>query len=152
MTTPSALQDGFTRSHRFLDETFDKARGAIGGADGDLAAAAFRGFWDTIEAHMSTEEERLFPVYETRHGPDNPLTGILRKGHRDLRGFFEEISETIAGQDFEEAAALMDTVSQILAHHDEKEEHEFYPAVAPLIPDPHDIFSRLIGPPLGGAP
>lgn len=101
---------------------------------------------------MSTEEERLFPVYETRHGPDNPLTGILRKGHRDLRGFFEEISETIAGQDFEEAAALMDTVSQILAHHDEKEEHEFYPAVAPLIPDPHDIFSRLIGPPLGGAP
>ncbi len=145
MTTPISLIQGFTHDHRLLDGAFARAHRAIDEAKWDTAQEAFRGFWDAIESHMATEEEGLFPVYEARYGHGNPITEILRKGHRDLRGFFEEISETIAGHDSDEASALMDTVGQILTHHDEKEENEFYPAVAPLIADPQGLISRLAG-------
>lgn len=143
MTAQTDLMTAFTHDHRFLDNAFAKAQRAASWANWDTAPQAFRDFWDAIETHMTTEEEQLFPVYEAGHGDENPLTGILRKGHRDLWGFFEEISETIENHDAEEASALMDTVAQILSHHDEKEEKEFYPAVAPLIPDPQKLISRL---------
>lgn len=145
MSTPTGLISAFTHDHRLLDAAFSAAHRAVNEANWDTAARAFRGFWEAIETHMTTEEEHLFPAYEARHGHENPLTGILRKGHRDLRGFFEEISETIENRDSDEASALMDTVAQILTHHDEKEESEFYPAIAPLIPHPQEALSRLAG-------
>ncbi|MHB8253430.1 MAG: hemerythrin domain-containing protein [Acidiferrobacter sp.] len=138
------LLDGFTRHHRLLDETFLEARGTVDNADWEKAASTFQVFWDAIEKHMRTEETYLFPVYEKDYGAENALTGILRKGHRDLRGFFEEISETIDAHDEDEASALMGTVAQILSHHDEKEEQEFYPAVAPLITNPQDVVNALL--------
>jgi len=139
----STLIDGFTSHHRTLDAAFLAAHNAVDTANWDRALGAFQTFWEAIERHMATEERHLFPVYERHHGADNPLTGILRKGHRDLRGFFEEISETIGAHDADEASALMGTVAQILNHHDEKEEQEFYPAVAPLIPNPEEITALL---------
>ncbi|HUW99054.1 MAG TPA: hemerythrin domain-containing protein [Acidiferrobacter sp.] len=137
------LIDGFTAHHRTLDAAFDAARDAIENASWDLASEAFQVFRAAIERHMATEEAYLFPAYEKHHGVDNPLTAILRKGHRDLKGFFTEISEAISAHDSEEASALMGTVAQILGHHDEKEETEFYPAVAPLIPNPEEIIAML---------
>lgn len=151
MSTTRTLLEGFTEHHRVLDEAFSAARQAVDKADWETAPGAFHRFWNAIEIHMTTEEDRLFPVYEARYGQENPTTGILRKGHRDLRGFFEEIGETIADHDSAEASALMGTVAQILIHHDEKEETEFYPMVTPLILHPEDVLSRLAGPP-GGSP
>ena len=130
------LIDGFTRHHRLLDDTFARALRDTEGGDAAGARQAFGDFRDAIERHMGAEEKWLFPAYEARHGDDNALTSILRKGHRDLRGFFEEIAEALDQGDADEAAALMGTVGQILHHHDEKEEQEFYPAVAPLVDDP----------------
>lgn len=140
-----ALVDGFTHHHRTLDEDFEKAKKWA--QDGELrqATQALRDFREAIERHMGAEEQRLFPAYESRHGQDNPLTAILRKGHRDLRGFFDEIEETLEAGDQDEATSLMGTVEQILHHHDEKEEQEFYPAVAPLIEDASAVLSALGG-------
>ena len=140
----TTLIDGFTHHHRHLDEAFLVAHRAVNSADWDHAQGAFQIFRDAIEKHMTTEETYLFPTYEQHHGVDNALTGILRKGHRDLRSFFEEIGETIAAHDADESSALMDTVTQILGHHDQKEETEFYPAVAPLISHPEAITALLV--------
>ena len=137
------LIDGFTRHHRTLDRAFEDARQATGDGDFVRARAAFQGFRDAIERHMGAEETWLFPAYEARYGNDNALTSILRKGHRDLRGFFEEIAEALDEGDGDEGAALMDTVGQILHHHDEKEEQEFYPAVATLVDDPTPALTAL---------
>lgn len=137
------LIDDFTRHHRHLDDTFAEARSAA--EDGDFARAveAFQAFREAIDRHMGAEETWLFPAYEARHGADNALTSILRKGHRDLRGFFEEIAEALDQGDGDEAVALMGTVGLILQHHDEKEEQEFYPAAAPLLADPGPAITAL---------
>ncbi|MHB1512620.1 MAG: hemerythrin domain-containing protein [Acidiferrobacter sp.] len=131
----SQLIESFTHHHRALDNTFAEARSAA--EDGDFARAsqALQAFREALERHMGAEETWLFPAYEAQHGPDNAMTAILRKGHRDLRGFFEEIAEALEQAEGEEAVALIGTVGQILQHHDEKEEQEFYPAVAPLLKD-----------------
>ncbi len=139
----SDLLTQFSAHHRRLDEAFLAAHEAVQKADWARAPDAFQTFRDAIEKHMGIEEAHLFPTYEQHHGADNALTGILRKGHRDLRGFFEEIAETISAKDGDEADALMGTVAQILSHHDEKEEQEFYPAVAPLMDDPQSVIALL---------
>lgn len=128
----TGIQEAFTEDHRRLDALFAKAKQ---GLDGDVtgAAAAFDRFCKAIERHMATEEAHLFPAYEKTHGDDNALTSILRKGHKDLRSFFEEIAEALAHGDTDEAGALMDVVAQILQHHDEKEEAELYPAMTELL-------------------
>ncbi len=137
------LTESFTHHHRHLDDTFDEARAAAETGDFVRATEAFQVFRDAIERHMRAEETWLFPAYEAQHGSDNAMTSILRKGHRDLRGFFEEIAEAVDQADGDEAVALMGTVAQILQHHDEKEEQEFYPAVALLLPDPGPAIKAL---------
>ncbi len=139
----SPLIDGFTRHHRTLDLAFEEARQATGDGDFVRARAMFQGFRDAIERHMKAEETWLFPAYEARHGKDNALTSILRKGHRDLRGFFEEIAEALDEGDGDEGVPLIDTAGQILHHHDEKEEQEFYPAVTALVEDPAPTLAAL---------
>lgn len=126
----------FTAHHRHIDELFAAAGRAVEGTDWPAASASFRTFNDAIERHMQAEEDYLFPAYEHAHGADNPLTSMLRKGHKDLRSFFVEIDEAIDKEDGDEASALIGTVGQILHHHDSREEDEFYPAVTSLIGDP----------------
>lgn len=137
------IQEVFTEDHRRLDGLFANAKQDLEGS-GRGAGAAFDRFCKAIERHMATEEAHLFPAYEQRHGPDNALTSILRKGHKDLRAFFEEIAEALARGDTEEAGALMDVVAQILQHHDEKEEAELYPAMLELLSAKADIVRVLL--------
>ncbi len=139
----TSLIEGFTRHHRALDRAFEGTRCAVDNGDFAQARADFQGFRDAIERHMRAEETWLFPAYEAQHGQDNPLTSILRKGHRDLRGFFDEIAEALSEGDGDEGTALIGTVGQILHHHDDKEEQEFYPAVAVLLPDARAALKAL---------
>ena len=130
--TMTTIQEAFTRDHRRLDTLFERAEQDLGGDWADCVSA-FTIFREAIERHMKTEEAWIFPAYEKKYGNDNPLTSILRKGHKDLRAFFDEIAEAIVGQDVDEAKGLVGVVAQILKHHDEKEEAELYPVVAELL-------------------
>lgn len=127
------LKTVFSGHHRLLDGLFETAQTQVTTGDWADARTTFRNFRAAIERHMQTEEAILFPAYEGAHGVDNPLTGILRKGHKDLRSFFDEIAEALDDADAEEAGALLGTAGQILLHHDAKEEEELYPATGPLL-------------------
>lgn len=128
------LSQAFTAHHHLLDRLFDTARTSIARGDWMLAKPEFQGFRREIETHMSVEERYLFPALAAgADTQDLALVEILRKGHKDLRSFFEEILEAILSQDAEEALALMDTVGIILAQHDKREEEELYPAVDRLL-------------------
>ena len=130
-----ALAVAFRKDHERLDVRLEAARQEAHRGTAGAARAAFAEFRRGIERHMAVEEALLFPAYEARHGADNPLTSTLRKGHSDLRVFFSEMDESLAGDDVEEFLALTDTVGQILLHHDRKEEDELYPVVAQWLPD-----------------
>ena len=75
---------------------------------------------------MQVEEEVLFPAVE--QGAETPLTAILRKGHSDLRVFFDELDDALKARDAEEYGRIAASMRGLLERHDEKEEAELYPA------------------------
>ena len=90
------------------------------------AADTFATFRRGIERHMEVEEQVLFPAVEG--GAETPLTAILRKGHRDLRAFFDEIDDALKARDLEECQRIAAAMQALLARHDKTEETELYPA------------------------
>lgn len=84
-----------------------------------------------VDSHMVVEETLLFPAFEARENDtEHPLTAVLRKGHVDLRVFFQEMAEAIEAADAEEFGDLLRTVQTVLKQHDAKEEAELYPHLA----------------------
>jgi hemerythrin-like domain-containing protein len=120
------IGEAFGRDHRRLEQALDVAAVHVGAARSDAAAAAFAEFRRGIEQHMEIKEQELFPAVEG--GAETALTATLRKGHRDLRVFFDELNDALGAHDAEEFGRIAGTMRALLARHDEKEEAELYPA------------------------
>lgn len=123
MTT---ISEAFAQDHRRLEQGLDASVAHVNAARWHDAAEAFAAFRRSIERHMEIEEKILFPAVE--RGAETPLTAILRKGHHDLRVFFDEIDDALQARDAEEYDRIASSVRALLDRHDEKEETELYPA------------------------
>jgi hemerythrin-like domain-containing protein len=122
----SGIGEAFAHDHRRLERELEASAAHAGAGRWDEATAAFAGFRRGIERHMEVEEQVLFPAVED--GAETPLTAILRKGHRDLRVFFDELDDALKARDAEEFARIVASMRALLERHDEKEEAELYPA------------------------
>ncbi len=130
----------FAHDHRRLEQALAASASHVQAARWDAAAEAFAGFRGGIERHMAVEEQVLFPAVE--NGAETPL--ILRKGHRDLRVFFDEIEDALSARDAEEYRRIAASMRALLERHDEKEESELYPAAqAQLGADAAAVTARL---------
>jgi hemerythrin-like domain-containing protein len=116
----------FAHDHRRLEQALEASVAHVQAGRWDAATDAFAGFRRGIERHMAVEEQVLFPAVE--NGVETPLTAILRKGHRDLRVFFDEIEDALNARDAEEYRRIAASMRALLERHDEKEEAELYPA------------------------
>ncbi|OCX76801.1 cation-binding protein, partial [Acidithiobacillus thiooxidans] len=114
------------QDHERLDQLLEQSAQAVGKGAWQEAAQLLEAFrHGIVDGHMVVEESTLFPAFELQEGgEDHPLTALLRKGHQDLRVFFEEMAEAIADQDAETFDDLLSTVQTILKQHDAKEETE----------------------------
>jgi hemerythrin-like domain-containing protein len=132
----------FAHDHRRLEHALQACGEHACAARWDAAAAAFAAFRRGIERHMQVEEQVLFPAVEI--GTETPLTATLRKGHRDLRVFFDELDDALKARDAEEYGRVAASMRALLARHDEKEEAELYPvAQARLGADAAAVAARL---------
>ncbi len=122
----ASLGDAFAHDHRRLEQALEVSAAHVGASRWDAAASAFAVFRRGIERHMQVEEQVLFPAVES--GTETPLTAILRKSHRDLRVFFDELEDALTARDAAEYARIAASMKALLARHDEKEEAELYPA------------------------
>ena len=120
------IGEAFAQDHRRLEQALEASVANVDAARWDEAAANFAAFRRGIEHHMRVEEEVLFPAVE--QGAETPLTAILRKGHRDLRAFFDELDDALNARDAEEYGRIAASMRALLERHDEKEEAELYPA------------------------
>jgi len=119
------IGDAFAHDHRRLEQALAASMAHAGAGRWEAAAVAFAVFRRGIERHMEVEEEVLFPAVEA--GAETPLTAILRKGHRDLRVFFDELDDALQARDADECARITASIRALLERHDEKEEAELYP-------------------------
>ncbi|MEJ2376451.1 MAG: hemerythrin domain-containing protein [Pseudolabrys sp.] len=120
------IGNAFAHDHRRLEQALETSVAHVRAGRWDAAADAFGTFRRGIERHMAVEEEVLFPAVE--EGAETPLTAILRKGHRDLSVFFDELGDAVDARDAVEYDRIADSMRALLDRHDEKEEAELYPA------------------------
>lgn len=122
----ASIEEAFSHDHRRLEQALEASIAHVRAGRWDDAANAFAVFRRGIERHMEVEEQILFPAVE--NGTETPLTAILRKGHRDLRVFFDELDDVLQARDAAEYARIAASMKALLERHDEKEETELYPA------------------------
>ena len=60
----------------------------------------------------------LFPAVEG--GAETVLTATLRKGHRDLPVFFDELNDALEAHDAEEYGRIAGAMRALLARHDDE--------------------------------
>ncbi len=132
--------------HERLDQLLEQSAHAVSTGAWREAAHLLEVFrHGLVDGHMMVEESTLFPAFERKEGDDDhPLTTLLRKGHQDLRIFFEEMAEAIQDQDVESFDDLLSTVQTILKQHDAKEETELYPYLAAALPDRGEAAGKRI--------
>ncbi len=132
--------------HEHLDQLLEQSTHAVSAGAWREAAHLLEVFrHGLVDGHMMVEESTLFPAFERKEGDDDhPLTTLLRKGHQDLRIFFEEMAEAIQDQDAESFNDLLSTVQTILKQHDAKEETELYPYLAAALPDRGEAAGKRI--------
>jgi hemerythrin-like domain-containing protein len=121
-----SISEACAHDQRRLEQALEASVGHVNAERWDAAAEAFATFRRGIERHMEVEEQVLFPAVEDR--AETPLIAILRKGHRDLRVFFDELDDALKSHDTEEYGRIAASMRALLERHDEKEEAELYPA------------------------
>jgi hemerythrin-like domain-containing protein len=119
------ISEAFAHDHRRLEQALDTSVAHAEVGHWDAAANAFGVFRRGIERHMEVEEQVLFPAVE--NGAETPLTAILRKGHRDLRVFFDELGDAVEARDADEYGRIAAAMRALLERHDAMEEAELYP-------------------------
>jgi hemerythrin-like domain-containing protein len=124
------LSEVFCRDHQRWERVLAEVERRVATEEWEQALADFAAFREGLERHMAVEEQCLFPVAEAEGASARTaLAETLRKGHRDLRVFFDEVQDAIAGRDEEEFRHVVATMRALLRLHDEKEETELYPEV-----------------------
>ena len=139
-----SIGEAFARDHRRLEQALEASAAHVRAGKWDAGAISFAAFRGGIERHMQVEEQILLPAIES--GMETPLTAMLRKGHRDLRIFFEELDDALSARDAEEYGRIVASIRALLVLHDEKEEAELYPAAeARLGTEAASVAARLGG-------
>ncbi len=121
----STINEAFAQDHRRLESALESSLAYVRAAEWDAASVALGLFRQGIERHMEAEEQMLFQAVEA--GAEIPLTAMLRKGHRDLRVFCDELDDALHAHDSDEYARVAASMRALLALHDDKEETELYP-------------------------
>ncbi len=132
--------------HERLDLLLEQSAEAVSHGAWQEAAHFLEAFrHGIVDGHMTVEESTLFPAFERQKGDAaQSLTALLRKGHQDLRIFFEEMAEAIQEQDAETFEDLLGTVQTILKQHDAREENELYPFLTTALTDHGEAAGRRI--------
>jgi hemerythrin superfamily protein len=126
------VKEPFAEDHERLDELL-KTYGRLKRTDHARAKEAFREFYFGLRRDIVWEERVLFPRFEEKTGLlDVGPTAVMRAEHRQIGACLEDLHEKVRKQDPESDLEVL-RVAQLLAAHNQKEEHVLYPALDRLL-------------------
>jgi len=123
----TSLSGLFTSHHRHCDEAFASAEKAAAAGDWPAAEAAFDTFSTDLLAHFATEEEQLFPAFESATGMTGGPTAVMRHEHVQMRGLVANARQALADHDGDAFLGEADTLLILMEQHNLKEENILYP-------------------------
>ncbi len=122
----SATQPLF-QHHKHCDEIFADAEEACGKGDWAGGAKAFAAFAGQLEAHFLSEEEVLFPAFESATGMVSGPTEVMRGEHRQMRELLAQMQQALDERDGEGFGGTAETLLIMMQQHNMKEENILYP-------------------------
>ncbi len=113
--------------HKHCDEIFASAEDACANGDWEAGAKAFTLLVDQLETHFGTEEEVLFPAFETATGMTSGPTEVMRGEHRQMRDLLAQMKDALTSRDADAFSGAAETLLILMQQHNMKEENILYP-------------------------
>jgi iron-sulfur cluster repair protein YtfE (RIC family) len=113
--------------HKQCDEIFADAEEACSNGDWAAGAGAFASFAGQLEAHFLSEEEVLFPAFESATGMTSGPTEVMRGEHRQMRDLLAQMKQALADRDSDGFGGTAETLLIMMQQHNMKEENILYP-------------------------
>jgi iron-sulfur cluster repair protein YtfE (RIC family) len=123
----NTLTEPLHRHHKHCDDLFADAEAAVASGDWTLAENALTSFHTELETHFRTEEEVLFPAFESATGMTAGPTQMMRHEHAQMRELLEQMKGALAKHDKEGFAGAAETLLIFMQQHNMKEENILYP-------------------------
>lgn len=113
--------------HKHCDELFADAESACGDGDWGSGKRLFEDFRGQLEAHFASEEDLLFPAFESATGMTSGPTEVMRGEHRQMRDLLGQMGDGLAEHDGEAFSGAAETLLILMQQHNMKEENILYP-------------------------
>jgi len=115
------------RHHKHCDEIFAGAEEACADGNWEAGEKAFAHLVDQLEAHFCSEEELLFPAFESATGMTSGPTEVMRGEHRQMRDLLAQMGGALAARDADTFGGAAETLLILMQQHNMKEENILYP-------------------------
>lgn len=121
------ITEYMTADHRHCDETLATLEEAVQQADWQRATTLTKTFVDSMERHISMEEDVLFPAFEQQTGMTMGPTVIMREEHKQMRSLFLQLQLALDDKEGDELLDTSETLLVLMQQHNMKEEGILYP-------------------------
>lgn len=116
-----------SKHHKHCDELFSRAEEACANDDWMSGEEAFALLVNQLETHFISEEELLFPAFETATGMTSGPTEVMRGEHRQMRDLLAQMKGALASRDSDAFGGAAETLLILMQQHNMKEENILYP-------------------------
>jgi iron-sulfur cluster repair protein YtfE (RIC family) len=123
----SDLTDPLHAHHKHCDALFADVEAAAAAAEWPRCNDLFVRFQAEIETHFRTEEEVLFPAFESATGMVGGPTQMMRHEHAQMRDLCGQMESAMRRQDGDGFAGAAETLLILMQQHNMKEENILYP-------------------------
>jgi DUF438 domain-containing protein len=113
--------------HKFCDDQFAEAEAAVAAREWGRGKTLLDDFRTALETHFQTEEEALFPAFETATGMTGGPTQMMRFEHVQMRSLIEQMVAALQAEDADGFAGAAETLLVLMQQHNMKEENILYP-------------------------
>ena len=102
--------------HKHCDNLFAEAEEAAHKKRWPQCLESFRRFRGELEAHFSTEEQVLFPAFETASGMVAGPSQVMRFEHAQMRDLLGQIEQAATQQNLDQFSGSAETLLVLMQH------------------------------------
>ena len=126
--SPCSVTEHLATDHRRLDAILAEVRSLVQAGALPQAGTRFTEFQCGLDHHIDVEEQILFPLFEQMTGlRDGGPTFVMRGEHVEIHRLMDDTTAVLQTGDQAQADAALDSLMDVLASHNMKEERVIYP-------------------------